>query len=510
MKRSNLSEKQSCDICIIGGGIYGAWTAYAASLRGLDVCLIDKGDWASGTSSASTKLIHGGLRYLEYYDFGLVRKSVQERELLQKLIPHRIRSLRFWLPIYNNSERGRLMMKAGLTLYELLAGSSVSGRRHEYHSKKATLRNLSGLNSAGLRGSFTYYDARTEDSRLVLDVVTAAVENGARAANYAEARGLIREKGRVAGVEIKDLISGKKIRMESRVVVNTAGAWGEDFYPDNPEERWRARITKGVHIVLPSIEGLNEGLFLATPQDNRMFFILPFMGKVMVGTTDTDYNDSPDNLKADKADTDYLLEAFAHYFPNAARRQLGSFTGLRVLQHVLAGSASEVTRDWLGDEIEKGHWVSLGGKITSARLDAEHLLNKIYKEEFKESSRELTGEKPLPCAPPDDYNQWYNQSVSDLIDMGLENHSAKMLPLRYGCKVKDVAAFIAGIEDGKTPIIPGEPFLWGEIEWSKKNEMSYFSDDVLRRRLGLSFISEATPDILYKIERKMLFDKSVE
>src|SRR5512141_2828127 len=244
MKRDFSALQGEFDLLICGGGIYGAWTAYDAALRGLKVALVEQGDWASATSSASSKLVHGGLRYLETYDFKLVRKALKERRMLLQVAPHRVWPLRFGVPVYADSRNGMLKLKAGLTLYDTLAGFPGEPMRHHHFWHKEFSGHFPFLAEDGLRGGFTYGDAQTDDARLVLELVAGAMAQGAVCVNYAKVVEWTEAHGQVNGALVQDGISGDTTLVSAKQCVSTSGQW----MTQTALGRAWCRLSKGVHL----------------------------------------------------------------------------------------------------------------------------------------------------------------------------------------------------------------------------------------------------------------------
>ncbi len=366
------------EVIIVGGGIYGAWTALEAALRGMRVVLCERHTWASGTSSASSKLIHGGLRYLEHGDIGLVRKALLERSRLLRLAPHRVRPLRFVVPVTRHGRLTRAQLYAGLWLYDTLAGNLTGVERHAPWTPAELLAAAPFLPAADLLGGFTYGDAGTDDAALTRDVVAAAQAAGAVCCEYLPVRDLVREHATVVGVRLTD---GHVLRAPTTVL--TTGPWAFALAGLDPHAA--ARFTKGVHLVLPALPvggslPVNDSAFLLTsPRDGRVFFLIPWQGGTMVGTTDTDFSGAPDSVRVEADDVRYLLEAVAATCPGLGWRECdirSSWVGLRTLQPGGA-SASALTREWELRRPEPGLLLPVGGKLTSARVEAVTIVDAL-------------------------------------------------------------------------------------------------------------------------------------
>jgi len=375
MNRSfpSLTNKQF-DLLVVGGGIYGAWTAYDAALRGLSVAILEQGDWAGATSSASSKLIHGGLRYLETYDFRLVRKALRERQMLLEAAPHRVWPLRFGVPVYADSRIGTVQLMAGLTLYDFLAGSLGSEMRHHHFDAAAFAMRFPFLDTKNLQDGFTYADAQTDDARLVLELIDGAMAAGAVCVNYCRLTDFLEADGQACGATVQDQLDGVSAEIRARQIVNATGQWTTS----SEEGKGWCRLTKGVHVLLPAMQ-CEEALLLTAKSDGRVFFVIPWYGLTLIGTTDTDYKGDIDRVAVEKADEAYLLTEANHYLKTAWTMAdiIGSFAGVRVMKQDEKSSPSSASRDWELKTASNGVHYSVGGKITSAREDACHIVNAV-------------------------------------------------------------------------------------------------------------------------------------
>src|SRR5215471_4984781 len=296
-RESNLQRMSSeCfDVAVIGGGITGAGVALDAATRGLSVALIEKRDFASGTSSKSSKLIHGGLRYLEQLEFGLVYESLHERAVLSRIAPHLSKPLKFLVPLYSSAVlsplgANRLKLAAGLWLYDLLAGRRNVGR-HRWLSREAALGLAPALEPRGLRGAFCYYDCLTDDSRLVIEVIKSAAAHGAAVANYVSATGLRRNDDGLTTIKLENLLDNNEFELRARVTINATGVWSDEISRfSSISAQPRLRPSKGIHVVIPA-EKLqnNAAVLIPSVGENRFLFVIPWLGFTVIGTTDSDY-----------------------------------------------------------------------------------------------------------------------------------------------------------------------------------------------------------------------------
>lgn len=497
MKRDFAALKGEFDLLVCGGGIYGAWTAYDAALRGLKVGLIEQGDWASGTSSASSKLIHGGLRYLESYDFKLVRKALKERRLLLRAAPHRVWPLRFGVPVYAHSRNGTLLLKAGLTMYDALAGFPSEPMRHRHFRKRVFAQHFPFLDEAGLHGGFTYGDAQTDDARLVLELVAGALAHGAVCVNYAKLVEWREEKGRMCGALVQDQIGGETIEMHARQYVSAAGQWASG----TEQGRAWCRLSKGIHLVLPALP-TNEALLLTTQEDGRVFFIIPWYGRTLLGTTDTDYRGDIDKVVVEEAEVEYLLTAANRYLKTAWAKAdvIASYAGLRVLHQSDAAHPSSVSRDWAlktsGDHV---HHI-IGGKLTSAREDASDVVDAVCAHLGMNKACATRG-RAFPWRPQQEFGMWSAQMMAQAQRVGIDEESAKWLLRRHGARVEQVMQLVQGDAQLAQRIAPDLPFIYADVLWCAQDEMVVHLRDLLRRRVPLLILARlAQADVRHLAE----------
>ncbi len=397
MPASRLAPLESSfDVVVIGGGIIGCGIARDAALRGLRVALLEKTDYGAGTTSGSTRLIHGGLRYLEMYDFKLVRMDLRERETLLRIAKPYVRPLRFLLPFYGSSLYQRLRIRAGMVLYDLLSyDRSLPG--HRMLSRAEALELEPGLNPEGLQGAASFYDAQVDMPEQVAAAnVLDARRHGAVALNYAEVTGALRAGDRVSGVTVRDAIGGDSAEVAARIVVNASGPWFDRVAGrlENPAPV-RIRTTKGVHLACAPV--VREAHALISHLDGRLFFVIPWMGYTWVGTTDTDFDGDPGEARATCEDIDYLLKSAGAYFPALATAEVHwTNSGVRALV-LKEGDPSRVSR-MHRIEHSPGLVSVLGGKITGYREIAEDAVDTVAKS-LGNSAKCVTAANPLPDPP---------------------------------------------------------------------------------------------------------------
>jgi glycerol-3-phosphate dehydrogenase len=489
MKRDvRALQERAFDVLVLGGGITGAGVALDAALRGLRVALIDKGDFASGTSSASSKLVHGGLRYLEHGDFRLVYEAMQERRRLLRNAPHQVRPLRFVLPFYRAARVPPWKWRLGLTLYDLLAGRDNLSRSRT-HPVARLRREFPSLHTAGLIGGASYYDAQMDDARLCIDVLRTAALHGARVANYVEAVAFVRSGGNICGVRAVDHLGGEEVGITARVVVNATGPWGDAVRRlAGDETPALMQPTKGMHLVVPD-RGLHAAFLLLHPRDGRVFFVIPWLGKTLVGTTDTECDDSPDAVHVTDADIAYLFDGHNHFFdpPLSAADVLGSFAGLRPLMRTSPNDPSARSREFQLFASPSGLLTVAGGKYTTFRQMAEVITDEVVRR-LGLRRRCRTRDRRLDGAPDEPWKAFVQTTRRRLRAIyPLDEFAVQHLLDRYGRRAEDVAQFIGCDPRLACRVVPEEPELLAEFVYQRECEMAVRPADFLlrRTRLGL-------------------------
>lgn len=365
------------DVLVIGGGITGAGVALEAARAGLRVALIEQNDFASGTSSWSSKLVHGGLRYLASGDWQLTRESVRERQRLMRDVPGLVEPLDFMLPVYRGDKPGRWPMRAALALYDVMAGKVYS----RYLATPELMWHMPYLRDQALRGGFVYRDAQTDDVRLTLRVLAEAVDHGAYAANYIRAESLIIEDGQVAGARVVDAVTEQRFALNATCVVNATGPWTDRLRAE-VGARTQLRPLRGSHFVFPfHVLPIARAITLFHPQDGRPLFAIPWQGATVFGTTDLDHDAPMDETpRMSPAESDYLMAAAQHFFPSLdlhAGAAVSSYAGVRpVVQGEPGMSASEESRESAID-VEQGLVTVTGGKLTTFRVTARQVLARV-------------------------------------------------------------------------------------------------------------------------------------
>lgn len=492
MGRLAALAAQTFDLAIIGGGIIGAGIARDAAMRGLKVALVEMGDFGHGTSAGSTRLIHGGLRYLEMLDFGLVRQDLQEREVLLRIAPHLVRPLSFLIPVYRPRAAARLKLRAGMILYDLLSwGKSLPAHRWlAAHEARATEPSLP---IDGLVGAFQYYDAQVPSvERLCLENVLSAQAHGATVMNYAQVDGFLRKNGAIAGLMVTDTLTGETVSCPARLVVNATGPWLDAVLRlAGRNGRPLLRRTKGIHLVTPP--ATRHALVLFAQSDGRLFFVVPWNGCSLVGTTDTDYEDDPGVVAATAADVRYLLTEVRRALPAGPWETIYyTMAGVRPLARVEGVSESAVSRKHrLVDHGEQDRIPGLisvvGGKITAYRSIAEETVDLVCRRLGCTSSRSATAAMPLPGAR-------FTTLAACLADverigtqLGLDDGQCRYLVDVYGARAVDVLLLAARTPRLAARICPDAPDILAQVHHAVEHEHARTVADFLLRRSMLGF-----------------------
>lgn len=491
-QRRNELERlanEQFDVLIIGGGINGAGIARDLAMRGVKTALIDKSDIAAGTSSASTKLIHGGLRYLEQFHFGLVRESCRERALLLELAPHLVRPLPFMIPVYKGDPRPLTIIRAGLTLYDLLAGFQ-NVQNHHILSKKAALKRCDHLQPEGLKGAALYYDCKMDDARLCLEVALSARDEGALIVNHLAAVDFIHHDGRLAAVEVEDEETGERFPVAATKVINATGPWLDKLRTLDGDDTPLLRPTRGSHIIVPRIGSHREALYLTSASDNRLFFAIPWGDYSLIGTTDVDDSSNPEQVTATQDDIDYLLtEAKRHLHDVAieADQVVSSFSGLRALIADHAGRESSVSREHSILISDSGLISVGGGKYTTYRAVAEEVADMVIGQLGGDYDHCKTAITPLPGAFPIDDEIAVAEAVDELTSrINISDVDCRRMINIYGAATKDLlAARVEGV-DPFAPVVDGSTLLGCQAVYAVEQELARTPEDILRRRTSLA------------------------
>ena len=504
------------DLVVIGGGITGAGIARDAALRGLKVGLFEKGDYASGTSSKSSKMIHGGLRYLEHGEIRLVFESVSERNVQTRVAPHLVRPLSFLIPIYKGVRPGFEIMNVGLWIYDSLALFRAPRLHKAFRGTKAALALEPQLRPEGLRGALEYYDCATDDARLVLENALDAIALGAECHTYTEVLRFERAPDRrITGVAVRDRLTGKEWSVQAKAVILAAGAWTDEmmhrFEPPTSSgpsfpRRPLLRRTKGVHIVLPRERlPLARAITLISPVDGRVMFALPWRERSVLGTTDTDFDGTADDVAADAADVKYLCDSGNGYFPGANLNPsdvIATWAGLRPLiapppKQEDGVDESSVSREHEVFTRNDGLVIIAGGKLTTYRRMARETVGKtldLLKELDDEPAnhKETTKHRPLPGAIGLESANLEGVAAIGrrlMTEYKLDVDTATHLCGVYGARAPQLGAAIAADRTLGERLDPELPYVWAEVDFAARHDLARTVEDVLARRVPLLLVS---------------------
>lgn len=483
-------EPARFDLIVIGAGINGAGIARDAALRGLHILLVDKGDIASGTTSWSSRLIHGGLRYLEHREFGLVRESLRERERLLAIAPHLVQPLPLLIPIYAGDRRGPRVIRAGMLAYDLLSfGKSLP--RHHMLDRAAVLMRDPGISEKHLRGAALYYDGQVEYAeRLALENALDARAHGADVRTYHQVDRIVQHGGRVAGIEGRDLLTGQSFRAKAPVVMNVAGPWADTLLAGIAKSEPRRFIggTKGTHIVVAPFAGApRDALYAEARRDGRPFFIIPWNDAYLIGTTDTRYDGDLDHVVAEDGEIAWLLEETNRVIPAARLSRdavLYAYAGVRPLPFAPGAREGAVTRRHvivdhgaLGGPA--GLFSVVGGKLTTYRELAEQATDVVMDALGRPRNTSRTAEIPLLGGRTEE--PWSNFRVAFMRDSGLPATSAEHLLRIYGARAAELLAR-ANSPELREVFDPDSGAIAAEIPWAFEEEGARTLADVLARR----------------------------
>jgi len=481
------------DVLVIGGGVTGAGIARDAALRGFRTALVDKGDFGSGTSSHSSRLVHGGIRYLEQFDFRLVLEASRERRVLLNIAPHLVRPLPFVFPVYRGGRIPGWKLRAGMWLYDLLAAFH-NVRLHRWLGRKAVRRLEPGLREKDLRGAAFYYDAQTDDARLVIATMRGAARAGALVANYAAATSLLKPDGRVRGAVVRDVLSGHPYTVRALVVVNACGPWVDQLRRlDDPRAEPLLRLTKGAHVAVPRQRiAHTRAVTLTSPIDGRVMFVLPWEDLSYIGTTDTDEDASPDEVRATARDVIYLLRSANAFFPQARLSPhdvVATWAGLRPLLRPARDVApSEASREHRVIESPSGLLTIAGGKLTTYRVMARDIVDRVATrlrglDGRPRAARPRTDRIPLPGGEAADLEVLVKAALA----RGVAETTARHLVGRYGSEAAAVLNLVERDRGLGRSIVAGRPEIWAEVAHAVEREMAIRLSDVLVRRLHLFY-----------------------
>ncbi|EGQ0289705.1 glycerol-3-phosphate dehydrogenase/oxidase [Staphylococcus pseudintermedius] len=496
LKRDTVKKRMQnevYDLIVVGGGITGAGIALDATARGMKVALVEMQDFAQGTSSRSTKLVHGGLRYLKQLQVGVVAETGKERAIVYENGPHVTTPEWMLLPMHKGGTFGKFSTSIGLAMYDRLAGVKKSERK-KMLSKKETSAKEPLVKQDGLKGGGYYVEYRTDDARLTIEVMKKAAEQGADIMNYAKVTNFLYDnKEKVNGVAVVDRLGNETFEIKGKKVVNATGPWVDEVRSaDYSKNNKQLRLTKGVHVVIDQSKfPLRQAVYFDTEKDGRMIFAIPREGKAYVGTTDTFYNNDKSKPLVNQEDRDYLVDAINYMFPTVHITDAdieSTWAGVRPLIFEEGKDPSEISRK---DEIWEGKSGLLtiaGGKLTGYRhmaLEIVDLVEKRLKQEYKLKFKEVDT-KHIPISGGDvggsaNFEQFIEDKVAAAKAMNLDTDLARRLATKYGSNVDDLFAIAQAAQHQNTGL-PLE--LYVELVYGVQNELVVKPTDFLVRRIG--------------------------
>lgn len=483
------------DVLIVGGGITGAGVALDAASRGYRTALVEQNDFAFGTSSRSTKLLHGGLRYLSQLQIRLVREALEERDRLQRLAPHLVRPLPFIIPIYGRMQRplglrlptllrplAPLGIRLGLSGYDLLA------RSHPHHrqlSAEEALTYVPGLRTGGLRAAYLYYDAVTDDVRLTHAVLATARRHGAVTLNYVRAEGI--SSGRHTTVTLYDRLAQARHDIPVRHIVNAAGVWAEEVAGLASPPTFRLQRSKGVHLILNGFDRLSDAaLVIPETDDGRLAFLLPWRGRLILGTTDEPYEGDPARPRTQASEARYLLDHVSRYLriPVKPDAIIGAYTGLRPLVRRGGGRSADLSRDHQVVEHEGAVVSIIGGKLTTYRKMAEDTVDVLVRRDGLQSSCRT---RELVLAGGEDHETVRTQVMVEAADLEMDDATAQHIYHAYGSAALRLLALVRAEPGLRRPLVAGRPEILAEVVLACREERALTLVDwlLLRSRLAL-------------------------
>jgi glycerol-3-phosphate dehydrogenase len=495
------------DLIVIGAGINGAGIARDATLRGLSVLLVDKGDVGAGTTSRSTRLVHGGLRYLEHFEVPLVRESLRERERLLHIAPHLVHPMSFLLPIYEGHKRGPALIRMGMMAYDALS-LDKSMERHRMLSRDEALRREPGLRADGLRGAAAYYDAQAAyPERLALENALDARRLGAVVLPYMRVTALERAHDRIVGVSLHDELHEADYRARGALVVNASGPWVDELL-EEVQARDRKLIggTKGSHLVVEPFPGApREAVYAEAVGDGRPYFVVPWNGLYLIGTTDTRYDGDLDDVVATDDEIAYLIDETNRLIPGAdltAERVLYTYAGVRPLPAPGVGgkdrdegaiTRSHVIHDHAGRDVPEGERIEgllsiVGGKITTYRQLAQETVDQVVKKLGRKADRCRTHQVPLPggtAYPFEGFRERFR------VTSGLPAETADRLLHIYGTRAAEALDYADGAPQLREPFDQATGAIGAEVVFSLRTELAETLADVVQRRTLVGYGSHA-------------------
>ncbi|MCM3668245.1 glycerol-3-phosphate dehydrogenase/oxidase [Mesobacillus maritimus] len=489
----NTLKNKHYDVLVIGGGITGAGIALDASTRGISTALVEMQDFAAGTSSRSTKLVHGGLRYLKQFEVKMVAEVGKERAIVYENGPHVTTPEWMLLPLHQGGTFGKFSTSIGLRVYDFLAGVKKSERRSML-SVDETLAKEPLVKKGGLKGGGYYVEYRTDDARLTIEVMKAAVEQGAVAANYTKVINLIYENSKVVGVLVEDQLTGEQYEIRATKIVNAAGPWVDQIREMDQSKKGKTlQLSKGVHVVIDQKRfPLKQAVYFDTP-DGRMVFAIPRDGKAYVGTTDTFYNEDAVNPRMTISDRTYIINAINYMFPDVKISEKdieSSWAGVRPLIYEEGKDPSEISRKDEVWESNSGLITIAGGKLTGYRKMAEMIVDLLAAKFKAEQGREVPAckTKHLPISGGNvggaaQFGSYVANQIQKGVDLGLTKDEAEQLARTYGSNIEQVYELLEQKKDDAAKYKLPLP-LFAKLVYAMDQEMVATPLDFFNRRTG--------------------------
>lgn len=472
------------DVLVIGGGVTGAGAALDAAARGLSVTLVEARDFAAGTSSRSSKLIHGGLRYLEQYDFALVREALKERGLLlNKLAPHLVRPVSFLFPLQKHYER--FYIGAGIALYDTMGGAR-SVPMHKHLSRSRALELAPALKEDTMTGAIRYYDAQVDDARHTMMIARTAAQHGATVLTRTKVIGLLRDGERVAGARVLDLETGLEHSIRARTVISATGVWTDDMIKmTGVDFPFHVRMSKGVHIMVPR-EKLDLGTGIAMKTEKSVLFVIPWAEHWIIGTTDTDWSLDKNHPTATAGDVQYILDHVNSLLREPLTRAdiVGTYAGLRPLMTGASKETSKLSREHAVAEPAPGLFVIAGGKYTTYRVMAADVVDAAAERLGSDVAPSVTANLPILGAVG--YQELLDRVTEVAATAGLPEQTVTHLLGRYGSLTDEIFDLIAAVPALAEPIPGAEDYLAAEAVYAATHEGALHLDDLLTRRTRIS------------------------
>lgn len=521
----DLSEnlRQTFDVIVIGGGSNGTAVARDAAMRGLKVALLEKEDFGYGTVSRSTRLIHGGLRYLELFEFGLVRESLREREILLRTAPHLVRPLAFFTPVYRHSPVGVLKLRLGMWLYDMLSWDK-SMARHQFLRPAAATGAEPLLNDHDLLGAFVYYDGHVSmPERLCLEAAQQAAARGALVLNYAKAMSLRHERD-VYSVGVRDELTGRTYQLHGRSVVNATGPWADVVNDallglealrennsdaatrdDRPSDRLRR--TKGIHLLVPKLS--EHGVVMLAEEDGRLFFAIPWGEYTYIGTTDTDFTGDLDEVRAEADEIRYLMQETQRVFPEADLRTAHFTTaGVRPLvKDPKARTEGQVSRKHLVhhhlDEGLRGYFSVLGGKITNMRSVAEEAVDDVIRYLNVSAEPCTTRHTLFPGAMHPNMDSLKDELLRRYAAIGIGADTVNNAVDLYGSHAGSVLQLAEQDASLAERVTPDAPDIWAQLQYGLLHEWVYTTADFLIRRTAIGLAPGMALDVAPEVAKRI-------